>query len=182
MCEPMAIGLGVQGFATLLKAQSQLSQGEAAKARSGLSAGSALRAAADAISRGEAKDLQVAMHGSAIVADQRTAIAATGADVNIGGAQAVQSGTMAVSEVDRATVRRNAALEAFGLRSKAQTFYQEGEDASVAAKNAALGTFLGGIGGAIGSGGKFLADVKSGTDEAPADTSYGGGPWADEAD
>jgi hypothetical protein len=158
MCSAIAVGIGAQAFGTILKANAQVQQGRAAKTAANMSADASERAAADAIYRGSLKEMQVTMHGSAVVAAQRVAQSGSGLDVNVGGHRAVQTGTEAVTDLDRATVRRNAALEAYGLRERARGFRQQGEYAQAEGENAALGTFLSGIGSAIGQGGRYVAD------------------------
>jgi hypothetical protein len=144
-----------------MKGAAQQQQGRAAQEALNRSADTAERAAADAIERGAMKELQVAMHGSAVVAAQRVTQSGSGTDVNVGGNRVVQAAAEAVSAVDRATVRRNAALEAYGLREHARGYRQQGEYARAEGDNAMIGTFLSGIGGAVGQGGKYVADQAS---------------------
>lgn len=184
MCDAISIGLAAQGAGTLMKGQAQLAQGAAAKTAYNQSADSAERAAADAIERGEYRDLQVAMRGSAVIAEQRVAQSGTGGDVNSGGNLQTQLSTSAVTDVDRAVVRRDAALAAYGLRTRAQELRQQGEYAESEAESAALGTFLGGAGGLLSQGGKRFAEIPdplkySGSRSADSSSSGGSPPWVE---
>ena len=98
----MAVGIGLQGIGTLSKGLAQNQQGQAAKAADYRSADFAEKAAADAVERGTLRDMQTVMHASGVVAAQRVAYSGSGVDVNVGAPRAVQAGTEAVSEVDRA--------------------------------------------------------------------------------
>lgn len=166
MCNAAMVGLGVQGAATLMKGVAAKQHGDAVKAEDYRSADAAERAADDAVYRGTIKDMQVAMQGSKVVAAQRVIESGTGADVNIGGNKATQDATQAVSDVDRATVRRNAALEAYGLKVRARGFRQHGANAEAEGTNAMVGTFLGGIAGGISGGGKFVSDMRTPDEES----------------
>lgn len=179
MCEPTTIGLAVAAAGTLIKANAQAEAGAAAKRQMYTSAAFADEAAADAVKRGTLRDLQVALRGSQVMSEQRVAQSGSGVDVNTGGSLQTQRGTAAVSEVDRATVRRNAALAAYGLRMKSQSLRQSGEYGEREGNDAALGTFLSGAGSVASKGMALSSDLKSPTSE---DFSYGGGPFADEAD
>lgn len=158
MCNAIAVGMGAQAFGNVVKGAAQAQQGRAAADSLNRSADASERAAADAIDRGALKELQVTMHGSAVVAAQRVAQSGSGLDVNVGGSKAVQDATAAITDVDRATVRRNAALEAYGLRERARGFRQQGAYARAEGDNAMMGTFLGGIAGAVWQGGRFAVD------------------------
>lgn len=161
MCNAIAIGLATQGVGNVVKGVAQARAGAAAKAANESSASMADAAAADAIAKGNLREFQVIAKGSAVVADQRTIQSGTGADVNAGANFQTQRATLAISELDRKIVERNAALEAYGLRETARAHRQAGENADAEGKNAMWGTFLGGAGGIIGQGGKYLADQAS---------------------
>lgn len=163
MCDAITVSLAAKGVGTIMSSVAAQKQGQATKAADYRSADFAEKAAADAVEAGNLKELQTAMHGASVVAGQRVGMSGTGADVNTGGSLATQLGTQAISEVDRATVRRNARLHAYGLTAKAQDDRQRGLNAESSGNNAMLGTFLGGMGGLIGSAGKIAGDVTSGS-------------------
>lgn len=171
----------MEGAATIMQGVAAKKHGDAVRDAAYLSADASERAAADAIERGKLKDLQVVMHGSSVIEAQRVVESGSGADINIGAPKATQDATQAISDVDRAVVTRNAALEAYGLAQRARGQRQQGQNAEAAGKAAMLGTFLGGI-GKLGSQGAGLGLDRAGGGSAGADTSYGGGDSADEAD
>lgn len=161
MCDATFVGLGIAMVGTAVQGVAQRARGHAAKVADYRSADFADRAAADAVERGNLKELQVTMHGASVVAAQRVIESGTGADVNVGGAKATQDATTAMTEVDRAVVRRNAALEAYGLRERAGAYRQQGEYAEREGDNAAVGTFLSGIARGVGEAGKLYSDMRS---------------------
>lgn len=169
MCSFPAVAIAATGVASLMQGQAAKQHGEAVKTSDFQSADAAERAAADAVERGTLEDLKVALRRSAVVSAQRVAQSGTGADVNVGAPLATQGASEAVSDVDRAVVRRNAALEAFGLRERARGFRQQGMNAEAEGNAAQLGTFLSGIGKMIGMGGKIGADMNMPTGEPSAD-------------
>jgi hypothetical protein len=159
MCSVIAVAMGVKAIGNIQQGIAAKQRGQAAKAAAYRSADAAERAAADAVQRGSLKDLQYTMQGSKVVAAQRVIQSGSGVDVNIGTTKAVQDATQAVSDVDRAVVRRNAALEAYGLRERARGLRQEGMYAEAEGDNAMVGTFLSGIGEMVGEGGKRVVDI-----------------------
>lgn len=138
-------GLILNGLGTLLKVGAIQKHGAQSKAAYDLSAESALRAAADATQRGQIREYTVVAEGSRVIAEQRAQSSTGALDVNVGAQQATERSSQANLEFNRAVVRRNAALEAYGFRQRAQVDYQEGEYAQEKANSEALGTFLGGV-------------------------------------
>lgn len=182
MCEPTTIGLAISAVGTLAKADAQAKAGAAAKAADFNAASLAEQAAADAVRKGQFRDLQLALRGSQVVAEQRVAQSGSGVDVNTGGALQTQRGTEAVNELDRQEARRNGALAAYGLRMRAQVLRQEGEYGEAAGKSDAEGTFLSGA-GQVGLGaGKLFSQRNPGSEDFIGDGSFGGRSFADEAD
>lgn len=138
-------GLFLGGIGSIFKASAQASQGRAAKSAADLSADYSERAAADAVERGNMREFEVTSRGEKILADQLSAQTNSGSDANVGGQLTTRQASRGNLDFDRALVRRNAAMEAYGLRARAQGQRQEGEYAKQAADDAALGTFLGGL-------------------------------------
>lgn len=161
MCSYVAVAMGAQGAATLLKGAAAKAHGDAARDADYLSAGLSQRAAGDAVERGKLKDLQVALHTDAVVAEQRVIQSGTGADINIGGHKDTQDATEAVGAVDRKIVQYNAEMEAYGLKQRARAQYQRGANAEAEGKAAMLGTFLGGIGHLGAEGAMMSADEET---------------------
>lgn len=154
---PLA-GLFLGGLGSLIKAGAQQAQGRAAKMAADLSADFSERAAADAVQRGNMREFEVTSRGEKILADQLTAQTNSGSDANVGGQLTTRQASRGNLDFDRALVRRNAAMEAYGFRARAQAQRQEGEYAQEAADTAATGTFLSGIADFVGGAGKFLID------------------------
>src|SRR5260370_879288 len=138
-----AAGLILNGFGSILKVGAILQQGAKSKEAYGLSAASALRAAGDAVERGRLREYVVTADGSRVIATQRAESSTGALDVNVGAQQATERASQANLEFNRAVVRRNAALEAYGYQQRAQEAYQAGEYAEEKARSEALGTFLG---------------------------------------
>lgn len=161
MCSVIGMAMVAQGAGALAKGVAAKQHGDAVKAAADLSADASERAAGDAVEAGKLKDLQVAMHGSSVIAAQRVLQSGSGVDVNIGAPKATQEATAAVNEVDRRTVARNATLQAYGLRARAQGQRQAGAYAQAEGDNAMIGTFLGGAGTLVGEGGKLFNDSAS---------------------
>lgn len=146
-------GLFLGGIGTIFKMNAQLAQGRAAKSAANLSADYSERAAADAVQRGNMREFEVTSRGEKILADMLSAQTNSGSDANVGGQLTTRQASRGNLDFDRALVRRNAAMEAYGLRARAQGQRQEGEYAMEAAEDAALGTFLGGLADFVGGAG-----------------------------
>lgn len=171
--------------AALMKWFGGIIQGDAAQKRANAAAGEenrdaqfAEQAAGDAVEKGKLIDLQEAMKGTSVTAAALVQQSGSGADVTTGGAQQVRASTDAVVEVDRAIVRRNAQLEAYGLRAKARAHRQQATYDVAEGKTAFWGSFLGGLVSGGGDIGKILADKSTGSAEAGSSvyTFNGGDP------
>lgn len=156
MCEPMWVAMGMQGVGTLVSGVAAAQRGNAAREADYRSAEFADQAAADALSKGSLKTLQVGMRGSTISSAALVAQSGSGVIADTAGPRAQ---TAALTELDKATVRRNAALEAYGLRQRAGALRQEGEYAEAQGRAQELGTFLGGIGGIAAEGARRIQDM-----------------------
>jgi hypothetical protein len=84
-------------------------------------------------------------------------MAASGVDINSGSAADVQANTATIGALDEATIRNNAAREAFGYTTQATDYLTRARFARTAASNAALGvegdeasTLLTGVGKTYG--------------------------------
>lgn len=170
---------------SLMKMFGGFIQGEAAQTRANDAAAEQRRdaqfaeqAAGDAVEKGTLIETQEAMKGTAVTSRALVQQSGSGADVTTGGAQQVRASTDAVVEVDRAIVRRNAQLEAYGLRAKARSHQQQATNDIAEGKTAFWGSFLGGLVGGGGDVGKMLADKSGGSGEAGSSvyTFNGGDP------
>lgn len=82
----------------------------------------ALRAAEDALRRGDIEAGAVRRRARAMIGMQQAAFAASGVDPFSGSAAAIQEETAALSEFDRQAIRVAAFREAYGYRTKALEF------------------------------------------------------------
>ena len=97
-----------------------------------------------------AADWQRVRAGQAI-GTQRSTQAANGIDVNSGSAARLQDDTAMLGELDALTIQNNAAREAYGYRVQARQDLLNAGQTVQNGKTAAMGSILGGIGGAFGS-------------------------------
>lgn len=131
--------------------------------------------AQDAIARGQATEQAQRMKTNALQGQQIAAAAAAGIDVNSGTPAELRSDTQLLGELDAATIRNNAAREAYGYRVRATGFQSEAEVATAAAKRSATEAWMGAtasmVGGAASISDKWLRQWESGVwDAAPAKT------------
>lgn len=89
--------------------------------------------AEDSIDRGEVAASRALVKGGQVKGAQRAAMAANGIDLGVGSAQNVLNDTDYLTAVDAATLRDNAAREAWGYRMQARGYM----DKSTAANNGA---------------------------------------------
>ncbi|UEH06668.1 hypothetical protein [Pseudomonas sp. HN8-3] len=85
------------------------------------------------------------------VGTQRSVQAANGIDVNSGSSAQLQDDTAMLGELDALTIQNNAAREAYGYRVHAKQDLLNANQTVQNGKTAAMGSILGGIGGAFGS-------------------------------
>jgi hypothetical protein len=78
--------------------------------------------AEDSIARGEVAAGQALLKGGQVKGAQRAAMAANGVDLSVGSAQLVLNDTDYLTSVDAATLRDNAAREAWGYRQQARGY------------------------------------------------------------
>lgn len=95
-------------------------------------------------------DWQRVRTGQAI-GTQRAVQAANGIDVNSGSAAQLQDDTAMIGELDALTIQNNAAREAYGYRIQADQDRLNAIQTKTNAGNNAMGSILGGLGGAFGS-------------------------------
>jgi hypothetical protein len=113
-------GMSATGAYTQAKNQQAALQAEAQVAQN--NATLAGWQAEDSIARGEVAAGQAMMKGGQIKGAQRAAMAANGVDLSYGSAQLIQNDTDYLTSVDAATLRDNAAREAWGYRQQARGY------------------------------------------------------------
>lgn len=163
-------------FGSLVQGDAAQKRGRAANDEAKRDAASSETAAADAIETGNLRDMQEAMKGSAVEAAAMVQQSGSGFDVNVGAPLASRLATRASVEVDRSIVRRNAALQAYGLRLRARAQRQQGEYAEEEGNAAFVGSFLSGLTGGLLDLGKGAADkVPVGASSGSSTYQYNGG-------
>lgn len=144
---PVAIGLA----GSMMQAQGQKENGAFQSSMLTQNAGFKKQTADETINAGNTSaDWQRVRTGQA-VGTQRSVQAANGIDVNSGSSAQLQDDTAMLGELDALTIQNNAAREAYGYRVQAK---QDLLNANQSVKNgntAAMGSILGGLGGAFGS-------------------------------
>lgn len=112
-----------------------------------LNAGYADQAAAGAVQRGAALESRVRLDAGKITGQQIAGRVAAGVGLSGSAADTIAE-TAGMSELDALTVRNNAALEAWGFRTKGQGFRYQAANEIAAGDSAAKASILGGITGA----------------------------------
>lgn len=144
---PVAIGL-VGG---MMQAQGQTQNADFQSGMMEQNAQFKLKTADETINAGNTSaDWQRVRAGQA-VGTQRSAQAANGIDVNSGSAAQLQDDTAMLGELDALTIQNNAAREAYGYRVQAKQDILNASQTVQNGKTAAMGSILGGLGGAFGS-------------------------------
>lgn len=132
--------------------QRQAGRYEAAVANQ--NAGLAEKAAVDAENRGKVDEQRERMRVQSLIGQQKASFGASGVLVDSGSPLDALADTAYIGEQDALTIRRNAALEAWGLRSQAGNFRTGGQLSKLQGNYGAGATLLQGAGAA---GGTFYA-------------------------
>jgi transcriptional regulator of acetoin/glycerol metabolism len=156
-----AVGAGTAIAGGVSNANAQSAAGKEALYQSQQNAWLARVAGSDAMARGNTQAGLAHMQGTRIVDAQRAAFGGSGVDVESGVAQNLESSTETMSEYDAQTAITNARREAWGFKSQASQFLQQGAQAKAAADNAATGSLLTGFGQAAGYGGQFFSHASA---------------------
>ncbi|OPA84276.1 hypothetical protein BFW86_24340 [Pseudomonas fluorescens] len=144
---PVAIGLAGR----MMQAQGQKENGAFQSAMLTQNAKYKQQTADETINAGNTSaDWQRVRAGQA-VGTQRSVQAANGIDVNSGSAAQLQDDTAMLGELDALTIQNNAARQAFGYREQAKQDFLNANQSVKNGNTAAMGSILGGIGGAFGS-------------------------------
>lgn len=162
MCDPVTM---LMAASTVMGAAGSIQQGNAAAASakynaqvSDMNAKLAERSARDAVERGQVQEQQQRMKTSAIMGQQKAAMAANGVDLKFGSPLDTLVDTATMGELDALTIRSNTAREerdtrqqANNLRGQAGMYRAEGAAAKTAGYMDAFGTILGGGAKAYGN-------------------------------
>lgn len=112
--------------------------------------------AADAIRGGEREIVQFKRQVKQVTGSQRARLAAQGIEIDSGSALDVQLDTAKEAELTVNTIRNNAYRQAWGYKMEAISQTAKGQFTTIAAKNEAKQTMLGGVMSGVGNMGKAL--------------------------
>jgi hypothetical protein len=110
------------------------------------------QAATDALLRGQREAEVQAMKGGLLRGEQRVALAASGVDLSSGTPADVIAAEAAMNALDVATLRANAAREAWGFKVQAAEKRAQAGLTRIAGRNQARSTILGGLASAFDEG------------------------------
>lgn len=144
---PVAIGL----VGSMMQAKGQTENADFQSGMMQQNAGFKLRTADETINAGNTSADWQRVRAKQAVGTQRSVQAANGIDVNSGSAAQLQDDTAMLGELDALTIQNNAAREAYGYRIQAKQDILNASQTVQNGKTAAMGSILGGIGGAFGS-------------------------------
>lgn len=123
MCEPATAALVLAGVGTAMSAHGMYAQGQQQKAMGEYQAAVnrnnqiiANRAAEDATQRGRIEEQQHRLKVKQVMGEQRSALAASGVQVDTGSALDVLGDTAMFGEMDALTIHSNAEREAYNFR------------------------------------------------------------------
>ena len=97
----------------------------------------------DALARGAINEQRQRQTTKQVIGSQRVSFAAQNVDVNQGSALDVQADAAYLGELDALTIRNNAAKEAFGYRTGAGDYLQQGQYAWQTGQMQGINTILG---------------------------------------
>ncbi len=166
MCTPLIIGgIAIAGVGTALSASAAKGRGAYAKSIADRNARMAEIQAADSVSRALLPAVRARMRGGQVIGVEEAHYGASGVLVGVGSPGDVTLQTRIFSNLDEEVIRTNAALEAFGYRTKAQAYRQEGEYAEAQVKNEVFASVIGGVGRMLAIGAKGAMDVSNPPEE-----------------
>ena len=142
MCSPELAGIAMMG-STGVSAGAQLAAGRSNSKMAKSNAELADVAARDALVRGSDEETRYRMNIRQVQGRQRAAVAASGLTFS-GSAAEIARDTDMIAEQDVTTIRANAAREAFGFRTQADSYRYQSRLDRRGALTGAAGTFLGG--------------------------------------
>lgn len=148
MCDPitttlMAVGTGVKAFGQKTQGDSEAQRLNFNAQVAEDNAKNAEYAAADAKSRGAREERKHRQKVKLLAGQQKAAYGASGVDVNVGAPADIVEETYLHGEDDAATIRYNAAMEAWGLKAKAADYRAQAGQYRAGAKSAKFSSQLG---------------------------------------
>lgn len=148
------IAIGTSAIGSILGASNDIQQGQAQAGQDRSNAALAGYQAFDALNRGSRTVGQIRTRGSQIIGQQKVGYAASGIDTQSGTALDTMADSRMMSELDAATVRNNAARQAWGYRVQQSNYLSDANSAEDRGVMGAAGGILGGIGSIAGLGGR----------------------------
>lgn len=144
------IALSIAAASSLLAAKQQSdalnASADFSERMAGINERAANIAADDAIKRGDVNARTMEKKGQQIMGTQRVGLAAQGLALDSGSAQDIQTQTAEMNALDVLTIKNNASLEAYGIKTGAANARMQSEFETTAARNRAGSTLLtGGI-------------------------------------
>lgn len=137
MCEPTTLavaGLAMGVLGTGMSVHGSIQQGKAASAAAGYNARMAQREAQmldmqakDAERRGQMEEERFRQQHAGFQGEQVSSLAASGVDMASGSPLQIFADTAEAGELDAQNIRYNHAMEAWGIRNKAQSARAQGE-------------------------------------------------------
>lgn len=149
MCDPATIAISAQAAGSLLGAGAEKAAGDANAAIQANNADLARYAAQDALRRGALDEQALKQRIGQIIGSQRAAYGGGGIALDSGTALDIGLDTARTGAIDVATIRLNAANEAWGYRQRAKAQDYQSSLSKKSGTQAALGSLLGGAGGAF---------------------------------
>lgn len=102
----------------------------------------ARKQAEEAVTRGMADTMVVRQKALSLIGSQRASMAAQGIRLDVGSAVDVVSDTVKLAEVDAATVRNNAAREAWGFNTQATNYENQANLTRLSGRNRSRTTMI----------------------------------------
>lgn len=150
MCAPAVVGAVVVAVGATIAAVSEANKGAAADAQARRDSDTLASAGADA-ARTSARDVGlVGMEAGRVEGAQKSYYAANNIDESSASATAVMADSRLMADLDRQTIKNNAARDAYGYEKQVANLRQYGAAAKGASELDAAGTALQGAGSALG--------------------------------
>lgn len=151
MCAPVLIPIALSAMGTYGQVQSLRAQQQAARYNASI----ARQQAADAFARGAVAEQRHRMSVSQLIAQQRTAAAASGVIADVGSPAGLVEDSAMLGELDALTIRHNTAVEAWGYNARAKSLNYQAKAAGAAATTAV-------VSGAVNAGRSALLAYRQG--------------------
>jgi len=143
---PLIVSAAAAAASAGVKAAGDKASGDYSQAVANQNSLIATIAGGAAVQKGQYQASQVEGQGTRIIGKERAGFSAAGVDATAGSAMDVQAGTRMMSDIDAATIRSNAAREAWGYSAQGQNFQIQGGLAKQSADFSEASSIVGGVG------------------------------------